>query len=197
MSSAEEDENHWGDTVARNQIFSHEEDSYNSAYPSHRDEQPSSSASNSPKQNPAVDYTPQLEDRENPDFHVDYGAKGEPESWLLRLFESDFFDSRLAISYLFKYPKSIGIHHYICKALQKFNEADIRFLLPQIWYLVHHPSLTNDFSHIMISRPEDSVALEEFIMLLCQTSHHMAILVFTRYIYLTFLDFVVSGIVLE
>ena len=58
----------------------------------------------------------------------------EPESWLLRLFESDFFDSRLAISYLFRYPNSIGIHHYICKELKKFPENDIEFLLPQIWY---------------------------------------------------------------
>ncbi|KAJ2995077.1 Phosphatidylinositol 4-kinase pik1alpha (PI4-kinase)(PtdIns-4-kinase), partial [Globomyces sp. JEL0801] len=54
--------------------------------------------------------------------------KSEPESWLLRLFESDFFDSRLALS------------------------------------------------HIIISRPHESAALEDFIMSICQTSNHMAIL---------------------
>ena len=88
----------------------------------------------------------------------------EPESWLLRLFESEFFDSRLAISYLFRYPSNVGIHHYICRELKKFPENDIEFLLPQI-------------CHIMISRPDDSAALEDFVMSLCEKSHHMAVLV--------------------
>jgi hypothetical protein len=61
-------------------------------------------------------------------------ARKEPESWLLRLFESDFFDTRLALSYLFRYPKNVGIHHYICNELKKFPESEIEFLLPQIWY---------------------------------------------------------------
>jgi hypothetical protein len=90
--------------------------------------------------------------------------KTEPESWLLRLFESEFFDSRLALTYLFRYPDNVGIHHYICQELKKFPEDEIEFLLPQI-------------CHIMLSRPNDSAALEEFVMDRCQHSNHMAILV--------------------
>ncbi|KAJ3268339.1 Phosphatidylinositol 4-kinase pik1alpha (PI4-kinase)(PtdIns-4-kinase) [Terramyces sp. JEL0728] len=84
-------------------------------------------------------------------------------SSLLRLFESDVFDSRLALSYLFTYPKNVGIQNYICKELSKYPESDIEFLLPQI-------------CHIIVSRPEDSASLEDFIISLCQRSNHMAII---------------------
>ncbi|KAI8921573.1 hypothetical protein BC831DRAFT_476559 [Entophlyctis helioformis] len=84
-------------------------------------------------------------------------------SWLLRLFESDFFDARLALSYLHKYPDSVGIQHYICNALASFPESDIEFLLPQM-------------CHMLITRPHHSVALEGFITDMCRASQHMAIL---------------------
>lgn len=61
--------------------------------------------------------------------------KTDPDSWLLRLFESSFFDSRLALLYLFRYPTNVGIHHYVCNELKKFPESEIEFLLPQIWFL--------------------------------------------------------------
>jgi phosphatidylinositol 4-kinase B len=88
--------------------------------------------------------------------------KVEPESWLLRLFESDFFDSRLALTYLFRYPENVGIQHYICQELKAFPEEEIEFLLPQI-------------CHIIISRPNESAALEEFLFCRCKVSNHMAI----------------------
>lgn len=60
--------------------------------------------------------------------------KPEQESWLLRLFQSEFFDAKLALSYLFKYPKNVGIAHYVCQQLSKYNEHEIEFVLPQIWF---------------------------------------------------------------
>lgn len=54
-------------------------------------------------------------------------------SWLLRLFQSEFFDSRLALCYLFRYPESVGMHHYICDQLKNFDLREIEFLLPQLW----------------------------------------------------------------
>ena len=105
--------------------------------------------------------------------------KTEPESWLLRLFESEFFDSRLALTYLFRYPDNVGIHHYVCQELKKFPEEEIEFLLPQI-------------CHIMISRPNDSAEVEDFIMDRCQVSSHLAILV-----PLPNVDIMVSRIIFE
>ena len=54
-------------------------------------------------------------------------------SWLLRLFKSDFFDARLCLFYLQKYPDSVGIQDFICSKLTEFNDADIQTILPQLW----------------------------------------------------------------
>ncbi|KAL2917820.1 Phosphatidylinositol 4-kinase pik1alpha (PI4-kinase)(PtdIns-4-kinase) [Polyrhizophydium stewartii] len=87
----------------------------------------------------------------------------QPSSWLLRLFESDFFDARLALSYLHRHPDSVGIQHYICNELRRFPENDIEFLLPQL-------------CHMTITRPSQSAALEAFLADLCRSSQHMALL---------------------
>ncbi|KAI9197389.1 uncharacterized protein BJ171DRAFT_477921 [Polychytrium aggregatum] len=84
-------------------------------------------------------------------------------SWLLRLFESEFFDSRLAIQYLHRYPDSVGIQHYICNRLNEFPQDEIEFLLPQL-------------CHLLLTKSSASVALEDFLMSQCERSHHMAIL---------------------
>ncbi|KAK9702305.1 Phosphatidylinositol 4-kinase pik1alpha (PI4-kinase)(PtdIns-4-kinase), variant 2 [Basidiobolus ranarum] len=86
-------------------------------------------------------------------------------SLLLRLFNSEFFTSWLAISYIFKYPHSVGIQHYLCKELTKFPLSEIEFFLPQI-------------CHLLISRPEQSVSLENFLLERCKLSTHIAILTF-------------------
>lgn len=62
-------------------------------------------------------------------------------SWLLRLFHSEFFDSRLALCYLHRYPETVGIQHYICEELKKFPAEEIEFLLPQLWYVSRTSSL--------------------------------------------------------
>jgi hypothetical protein len=56
-----------------------------------------------------------------------------PNSWLLRLFQSDFFDIRFAVLYLAKYLKVIGIQNYICRELAKFPEDTFLSILPQLW----------------------------------------------------------------
>jgi phosphatidylinositol 4-kinase len=90
--------------------------------------------------------------------------KREPESWLLRLFDSEYFDCKLAIFYLHKYPSSYGIQYYICEQIRKFPEREIIELLPQ-------------FCHLMISKPNESAMLENLLVDLCVGSSHMAILV--------------------
>ncbi|KAI9305870.1 kinase-like domain-containing protein [Cunninghamella echinulata] len=82
---------------------------------------------------------------------------------LLRLFKSEFFNSWIAVSYLFRYPDNVGIQHYLCSELNKFPLPEIEFFLPQL-------------IHLLISRPSDSVALECFLIDLCEKSTHMAIM---------------------
>ncbi|KAF9109844.1 Phosphatidylinositol 4-kinase pik1alpha (PI4-kinase)(PtdIns-4-kinase) [Mortierella sp. AM989] len=84
-------------------------------------------------------------------------------SMLLRLFKSEFFNAWIAVSYLFKYPDAVGIQHYLCNELKKFPLDEIEFFLPQL-------------VHLLISRPSESVALENFLLDRCQISSHMAIL---------------------
>ena len=57
-----------------------------------------------------------------------------PNSWLLRLFQSDYFDIRFAVLYLYKYLKIIGIQNYICLELESYSEDDFMLILPQLWY---------------------------------------------------------------
>ncbi|CAJ0828628.1 17305_t:CDS:10 [Entrophospora sp. SA101] len=82
---------------------------------------------------------------------------------LLRLFQSEHFNSSMAISYLFKYPDSVGIQHYLCNELKKFPMSEIEFFLPQL-------------CHLLVCRTTESVALEFFILENCEKSKHMAIL---------------------
>ncbi|KAF9912246.1 Phosphatidylinositol 4-kinase pik1alpha (PI4-kinase)(PtdIns-4-kinase) [Lobosporangium transversale] len=84
-------------------------------------------------------------------------------SLLLRLFKSEFFNAWIAVSYLYKYPDAVGIQHYLCNELKRFPLEEVEFFLPQL-------------VHLLISRPSESVALENFILDRCQISSHMAIL---------------------
>lgn len=51
---------------------------------------------------------------------------------LLRLFTSEFFNSWIAVSYLFRYPDNVGIQHYLCNELKSFPLSEIEFFLPQL-----------------------------------------------------------------
>lgn len=54
---------------------------------------------------------------------------------LLRLFKSDFFDSYIGISYLFRY-RSAGVHDYLCNQLYTMPDRDIEFYLIELWYKI-------------------------------------------------------------
>lgn len=84
------------------------------------------------------------------------------QSSLLRFFKSDFFNTWIAVSYLFKYPDS-GIQEYLCMRLQELPLEDIEFLLPQL-------------CHLLISRITEAISLEFFLLDLCKASTHIAIL---------------------
>ncbi|GAA5934417.1 1-phosphatidylinositol 4-kinase [Sporobolomyces koalae] len=88
---------------------------------------------------------------------------GSGSALLLRLFESSFFDVHLAIGYLKTYPNSIGITHYLVNRLRSFEYEDVEFYWPQLIYLV-------------ITRPTDSVALENFLLERCEEDAHIATL---------------------
>lgn len=59
---------------------------------------------------------------------------GSRKSGLLRLFNSDFFDASMALSYLWKYnQRETGIQVAICERLRAMPIGETEFLLPQLW----------------------------------------------------------------
>ncbi|KAJ3242783.1 Phosphatidylinositol 4-kinase pik1alpha (PI4-kinase)(PtdIns-4-kinase) [Chytriomyces hyalinus] len=82
-------------------------------------------------------------------------------SGLLRLFQSDFFDARLALHYLHLYPRNAAIESYVCNALRDYSEADAEFWMPQI-------------VHLMVERGGSN--LENLLIHQATHSDHMAIL---------------------
>lgn len=106
------------------------------------------------------------------------------QALLLRLFESQFFNSWIAVSYLFKYSNHIGIQEYLCLRLAEFPIDEIQFLLPQLWYTIRNilaalsPNTLLFVSHLLVTMNEASSASLEFLLLqLCQSSMHFASLV--------------------
>ncbi|KAB8349876.1 hypothetical protein FH972_023889 [Carpinus fangiana] len=89
-------------------------------------------------------------------------------SWQLleRFFESDHFnnDPSLAVAYLARYADHIGIQYALCNKLRQFAYEEIEFFLPQL-------------CHLLVSVENDSMALEEFIIDLCQESVSGALIV--------------------
>ncbi|KAG6019426.1 hypothetical protein E4U41_003258 [Claviceps citrina] len=90
-------------------------------------------------------------------------------SWdlLQRFIESDVFNSNpfLPVSYLSRYADHVGIHYVLCQKLRQFPYEDIEFFLPQL-------------CHLTISVDNESMALEEFLMDLCEESVTAALLTF-------------------
>ena len=87
---------------------------------------------------------------------------GEPKSQtdlLLRLFDSNFFDEWMAVSYLFKHSGT-GIEDYICNRLYDFPDRKLEKYLPQICI-------------ILASRGTSS--LERFFTDLCSRSLNVAV----------------------
>ncbi|KAI1191292.1 phosphatidylinositol 3 [Nemania serpens] len=90
-------------------------------------------------------------------------------SWdlLRRFIESDVFNQNpfLSVSYLSRYADHVGIHYVLCSKLRQFPYEDIEFFLPQL-------------CHLIISVDNESMALEEFLLDLCQESVSAALLTF-------------------
>ncbi|KAF2794378.1 phosphatidylinositol 4-kinase-like protein PIK1 [Melanomma pulvis-pyrius CBS 109.77] len=90
-------------------------------------------------------------------------------SWNLleRFIESDHFnhDPSLTVAYLARYADHVGIHYVLCSKLRQFAYEEIEFFLPQL-------------CHLLISVDNESMALEEFIIDLCEESVNGALLTF-------------------
>ncbi|KAI0128417.1 phosphatidylinositol 3 [Xylariales sp. AK1849] len=90
-------------------------------------------------------------------------------SWdlLQRFLESDVFNQNpfLSVSYLSRYADHVGIHYVLCSKLRQFPYEDIEFFLPQL-------------CHLIISVDNESMALEEFLLDLCEESVTAALLTF-------------------
>lgn len=57
--------------------------------------------------------------------------------WLYRLFNSPYFDTWMAVSYLHRYPTA-GIHQYICKKIE--HKRDVEKVVPQLVHILFHNS---------------------------------------------------------
>lgn len=63
-------------------------------------------------------------DREGDDF---------PNSWTRRLFDSEYlYEPRLAVLYLYRYPKAFGLQYYLCEKLESLSFEELTFYLPQL-----------------------------------------------------------------
>jgi len=63
-----------------------------------------------------------------------------------------------------RYADHVGIHYVLCQKLRQFPYEDIEFFLPQL-------------CHLIISVHNESMALEEFLLDLCEESVTAALLV--------------------
>lgn len=90
-------------------------------------------------------------------------------SWdlLKRFLESDVFNQNpfLSVAYLSRYADHVGIHYVLCSKLRQFSSEEIEFFLPQL-------------CHLIISVDNESMALEDFILELCEESVNAALLTF-------------------
>ncbi|KAM3417012.1 hypothetical protein BST61_g8595 [Cercospora zeina] len=90
-------------------------------------------------------------------------------SWNLleRFIQSEHFnrDPSLTVSYLARYAEHVGIHYVLCSKLRAFSYEEIEFFLPQL-------------CHLVISIDNESMALEEFLVDLCEESVNGALLTF-------------------
>nr|POF05858.1 phosphatidylinositol 4-kinase pik1a [Quercus suber] len=64
-----------------------------------------------------------------------------------------------------RYAEHVGIHYVLCSKLRQFSYEEIEFFLPQL-------------CHLLISIDNESMALEEFIIDLCEESVNGALLTF-------------------
>lgn len=88
-------------------------------------------------------------------------------AYLSCVFLPEFLSTRAPLLILFcrrRYADHVGIHYVLCSKLRQFSYEEIEFFLPQL-------------CHLIISVDNESMALEEFILDLCEESVNGALLV--------------------
>ncbi|KAJ7285818.1 kinase-like protein [Mycena rebaudengoi] len=83
---------------------------------------------------------------------------------LLRLFLSpSFFSVHVALRYLNIYPDNVGITYYLTRRLREIDTRELR----DVWGFI---------SHLLVTRPTKSRALECFVVDIAQRSTHIAMI---------------------
>lgn len=97
-------------------------------------------------------------------------------------------------SSLRNYADSIGVTSYLVRRLVEFPDSELEFYWPQLW-CASSPRcsegrvLTSTRSHLLVTRPTESVALENLILDRCDTSIHLAMLVHSfAFVYLEVIE---------
>lgn len=75
---------------------------------------------------------------------------------LLRLFQSEYFDAHLHMTYLYK-MEAPGVHTYLVNELYKFTDEDIDYYLPQLCHLNLVRSETSDLSRFLLDKAGKSM----------------------------------------
>jgi phosphatidylinositol 4-kinase B len=102
---------------------------------------------------------------------------------LLRLFLSpSFFSVHVALHYLLIYADNIGVTYYLTRRLRELDTQELRDVWGFIWSV---PSLLLHrvrffiavISHLLVTKPSKSRALECFVVDIARRSTHIAMLV--------------------
>ena len=105
---------------------------------------------------------------------------------LLRLFLSpSFFTVHVALQYLKLYSDNIGITYYLTRRLRELDTQELRDVWGFIWcvdslaYALERSLILfpQNYSHLLITRPSKSRALECFVVEIAQRSTHIAMIV--------------------
>jgi phosphatidylinositol 4-kinase len=101
---------------------------------------------------------------------------------LLRLFLSpSFFSVHVALQYLMLYADNIGITYYLTRRLKELDTQELREVWGFVWYLpvfiVSENHINSFTSHLLVTRPSKSRALECFVVDISQQSTHIAMIV--------------------
>ena len=100
---------------------------------------------------------------------------------LLRLFLSpSFFSVHVALQYLRIYADNIGITYYLTRRLRELDTRELREVWGFVWYVANdvvYYMLLISCSHLLVTKPSKSRALECFVVEIAQKSTHIAMLV--------------------
>lgn len=101
---------------------------------------------------------------------------------LLRLFLSpSFFSVHVALQYLRIYADNIGITYYLTRRLRELDTRELREVWGFIWCvkldIICQSMVYMTYSHLLVTRPSQSRALECFVVEIAQKSTHIAMLV--------------------